>query len=109
MGFCYPGTLARGGDAPPRPECAPEWHDRLRARMPAVRLTLLVGQYAQGRYLKGRAAKTLTETVRRFREYGPELLPLPHPSWRNTAWIKKNPWFEQDVIPYLRERMRALL
>ncbi len=109
MGFCYPGTLARGGDAPPRPECAPEWHDRLRAQMPAVRLTLLVGQYSQGRYLKGRAAKTLTETVRRFRDYGPDLLPLPHPSWRNTAWMKKNPWFEAEVVPYLRERMAALL
>jgi len=109
MGFCYPGTLDRGGDAPPRPECAPEWHDRLRAQMPSVRLTLLVGQYSQGRYLKGRAAKTLTETVRRFRDYGPELLPLPHPSWRNTAWMKKNPWFEAEVIPHLQERMRELL
>jgi len=109
MGFCYPGTLPRGGDAPPRPECAPEWHDRLRAQMPAVELTLLVGQYSQRRYLKGRAAKTLTETVRRFRDVSPALLPLPHPSWRNTAWMKKNPWFEEEVVPHLRARMADLL
>ncbi len=109
MGFCYPGTLQRGGDAPPRPECAPQWHDLLRAKMPAIELVLLVGQYAQRRYLGARAQKTLTETVQRFRDYGPDLLPLPHPSWRNTAWMKKNPWFEQEVIPHLRARVADLV
>jgi len=109
MGFCYPGVDARGGDLPPRPECAPLWHQPLRRRLPAVALTLLVGLYAQ-RYYLGKARKeSLTATVRHWRDYGPEVLPLPHPSWRNTAWLKKNPWFEAELLPDLRARISPLL
>ena len=104
MGFCYPGVDRNGGDKPPRPECAPLWHDRLLGLMPAVELTLLVGMYAQRRYLGRRAGRTLTETVRAWRDYLPDHLPLPHPSWRNTAWLRKNPWFEAEIVPYLRQR-----
>ena len=109
MGFCYPGRLPRGGDAPPRPECAPTWHPPLLDSLPNVRLTLLVGQYAQGRYLAEVKAKTLTETVRNFAAYGTRVIPLPHPSWRNTAWMKKNPWFERDLLPVLRARVASIL
>ncbi len=108
-GFCYPGRLPRGGDKPPRPECAPLWHPPLLAALPAVRLTLLVGAYAQARYLAGRQGRTLTETVARWRDYGPGLIPLPHPSWRTTAWQKRNPWFETGLLPALRARVGALL
>jgi uracil-DNA glycosylase len=101
-GFCYPGT-GKGGDLPPRPECAPLWHPRLRAALPDIRLTLLVGSYAQAYYLGGRAQKTLTETVRHYRDYLPEYLPLPHPSPRNQMWLKRNPWFAEEVLPLLRE------
>jgi len=103
MGFCYPGVDSNGGDKPPRPECAPLWHDRLLALMPGVELTLLVGMYAQRRYLGRRRRRTLTETVRDWRDYLPDYLPLPHPSWRNTAWLRKNPWFDDEIVPYLRE------
>jgi|TARA_B100000315_G_scaffold194325_1_gene184984 uracil-DNA glycosylase len=106
MGFCYPGVEERGGDKPPRPECAEAWHDRLLAHLGKVELTLLVGAYAQKRYLGKR--RTLTETVAGWRDHLPEFLPLPHPSWRNTAWIKRNPWFEADVLPELRRRVRKL-
>ena len=109
MGFCYPGVLDRGGDKPPRPECAPLWHEPLRARLPDVELTLLVGQYAQGYYLGARRKKTLTETVRAWRDYGPDVLPTPHPSWRTRHWAKKNPWFEAEVLPELRRRVEALV
>jgi uracil-DNA glycosylase len=109
MGFCYPGRDARGGDKPPRPECAPLWHPPLRAALTGVELTLLVGQYAQGHYLGPRRQGSLTETVRAWAEYGPEVLPLPHPSWRNTAWLKKNPWFEAALLPELRARVHRLL
>lgn len=109
MGFCYPGVLPRGGDAPPRPECAPQWHDALLALMPSIELTLLVGQYAQARYLGKRRGKTLTETVSRWREYLPDYLPTPHPSWRTRHWAKKNPWFVAEVLPSLRERVAALV
>ena len=102
MGFCYPGVDRNGGDKPPRRECAPLWHDRLLAQMPAVRLTLLVGMYAQQRYLGRARRRTLTETVRAWRDYLPDFLPLPHPSWRNTAWLRKNPWFEAEIVPFLR-------
>lgn len=108
MGFCYPGT-GKSGDLPPRPECAPLWHARLLAAMPNVRLTLLIGQYAQARYLKGLAKKTLTETVRQFEEYGAATLPLPHPSPRNQIWLKRNEWFATDLLPELRVRMAAAL
>ncbi|MGB0554284.1 MAG: uracil-DNA glycosylase family protein [Alphaproteobacteria bacterium] len=108
MGFCYPGADAKGGDKPPRPECAPEWHPPLLAGLPNVELTILIGQYAQKRYLEKRRKKTLTETVRHWREYTPDFLPLPHPSWRNNVWVKKNPWFAEEVLPMLRERVAEL-
>jgi uracil-DNA glycosylase len=107
-GLCYPGR-GRSGDLPPRPECAPLWHPRLRALLPDVRLTLLVGQYAQAYYLGARRKATLTGTVHAWREYGPEFLPLPHPSPRNTRWLSVNPWFERDVVSDLRDRVHALL
>ncbi len=109
MGFCYPGRHARGGDLPPRPECAPLWHSPLRARLPNIALTLLVGQYAQAHYLGRRSERTLTETVWRWRDYLPDYLPTPHPSWRSTNWLRKNPWFETEVIPEMRRRVAALL
>lgn len=109
MGFCYPGVDPRGGDKPPRPECAAEWHARLLPYLASVELTLLVGGYAQKFYLGRRGQRTLTETVRRWRDYAPKFLPLPHPSWRNTGWLKKNPWFEAELVPILRDRVAALL
>lgn len=109
MGFCFPGQDAKGGDLPPRKECAPAWHAPLLALMPSVRLTLLVGSYAQARYLGKRRKKTMTETVRAFADYLPDaLLPLPHPSWRNTAWMKRNPWFAAEVLPALREQLASM-
>ncbi len=107
-GFCYPGT-GPGGDLPPRPECAPLWHPRLRAALPNIRLTLLIGSYAQAYYLGARRQKTLTETVRHCQDYLPEFLPLPHPSPRNQLWLKRNPWFAEEVLPLLRERLADLL
>jgi len=107
-GLCYPGSGPRG-DAPPRPECAPLWHPKLRPLMPKIRLTLLIGQYAQAYYLGARRKKSLRETVQAYREYLPEFLPLPHPSPRNQLWLKQNPWFEQEVIPLLRLRVRDAL
>jgi uracil-DNA glycosylase len=109
MGFCYPGVLPRGGDAPPRPECAPLWHPPLRAALPNIGLTLLVGQYAQKFYLGRARGKSLTETVRRFRDYLPDYLPTPHPSWRTGHWQAKNPWFDDEVLPELRRRVHALI
>jgi len=94
MGFCYPGTDAKGGDKPPRPK----WHPPLLAGLPNVELTILIEQYAQKRYLEGRRKKSLTETVRHWREYTPDFLPFPHPSWRNNVWVKKNPWFAEEVL-----------
>ena len=106
MGFCYPGKAA-GGDAPPRPECAPAWHDRIFAELSQGALVVLSGQYAQRYYLAARRKKNLTETVRAFDEYAPRFMPLPHPSWRSRLWMKKNPWFESDVLPELRRRVSA--
>ena len=104
MGLCYPGRAPNGGDAPPRPECAPLWHARLRAAMPAIQLTLLVGGYAQEYYLgRGR----MTERVRGFRACLPRYFPLPHPSWRTTGWERKNPWFQAEVLPALRRAVSA--
>jgi uracil-DNA glycosylase len=108
MGFCYPGT-GKSGDLPPRPECAPLWHDHLMEGMPAAELVLLVGSYAQQYYLGKRAKPTLTETVRSFRDYLPQYFPLPHPSPRNNIWRKKNPWFAGEVLPELKEHVKALL
>jgi uracil-DNA glycosylase len=109
MGFCYPGTDPKGGDLPPRRECAPLWHPPLTAALPRVALTLLVGGHAQRWYLKERRRATMTETVRAFGDYLPDYLPLPHPSWRTTAWQAKNPWFDDAVIPALRARVHALV
>lgn len=106
MGFCYPGTGA-SGDLPPRPECAPTWHDRVMAMLPANRLTLLVGSFAQERYLPLTKKQSLTERVARFRDHLPALFPLPHPSWRSTGWMKRNPWFETDLIPELQKMTLA--
>ncbi|MBB3262782.1 uracil-DNA glycosylase [Azospirillum sp. OGB3] len=109
MGLCYPGTAPKGGDYPPRPECAPLWHPPLRAALTGVRLTLLVGGYAQAYYLGNRRRRTMTDTVAAWRDYLPEFLPLPHPSWRNTAWLKKNPWFDAELVPALRRRVADTL
>jgi uracil-DNA glycosylase len=109
MGFCFPGLDAKGGDLPPRRECAPFWRDKVFAELAAVKLTLLVGSYAQAWHLKDRRKATLTETVRAWRDYGPRFVPLPHPSWRNNAWIKKNPWFEAELLPHLRRRVSRIL
>ena len=106
--FCYPGT-GKGGDLPPRPECAPLWHPRLRAELPGIRLTLLVGSYAQAYYLGRNARRTLTDTVRHYRDYQPAFIPLPHPSPRNQMWLKRNPWFAEEVIPLLREEVAGCL
>ncbi|MCW5729850.1 MAG: uracil-DNA glycosylase family protein [Alphaproteobacteria bacterium] len=108
MGFCYPGRDPRGGDLPPRAECAPAWHARLRPHLPAIRLTLLVGQHAQAWYLGKRRQDSMTATVRAFRDYLPDYLPLPHPSWRNTAWLRRNPWFAAELLPELRARLRQI-
>lgn len=104
MGFCYPGR-GRSGDLPPRPECAAAWRDPLHAALPGIELTLLIGQYAQAWYLGRRRRRTLTETVRAWRDYAPAYLPLPHPSPRNTAWLKRNDWFAAEVLPALRRRL----
>jgi uracil-DNA glycosylase len=109
MGFCYPGRDRAGGDLPPRPECAPLWHERLRAHFAEIRLTLLVGSYAIARYLPQRATGGMTEAVAAWRDFLPAVFPLPHPSWRNVAWLRKNPWFETETLPELRRRVAALL
>jgi uracil-DNA glycosylase len=106
MGFCYPGRLPNGGDAPPRPECAPLWHPRLLALMPDIRLTLLVGSYAQAHAL-GKGA--MTARVGAFREHLPRYFPLPHPSWRTGAWERRNPWFTAEVLPALRQAVAEAL
>ena len=108
MGFCWPGRRS-GGDLPPRAECAPTWHERFLSQLPERRLHLLVGQYAQARYLEGREKNSLTETVRAFRDYLPDRIHLPHPSWRSKVWMKKNPWFERNLLPVLRRRVAHAL
>jgi uracil-DNA glycosylase len=106
MGLCYPGRLPNGGDAPPRRECAPLWQSRLLAAMPQIRLTLLVGGYALTHVLgKG----PMTERVAAFREHLPQYFPLPHPSWRTTAWERKNPWFQAEALPVLRQAVAEAL
>lgn len=106
VGLCYPGRLANGGDAPPRPECAPLWRARILAAMPEIRLTLLVGSYAQNLEL-GRGS--MTDRVRNFRRTLPRFFPLPHPSWRTGGWARRNPWFAADVLPALRSLVGAVL
>jgi len=107
-GLCYPGSVD-GADRPPRPECAPLWQPRFRGALPQVRLTLLVGIYAQAYWLGARRKRTLAQTVRSFREYAPGYFPLPHPSWRNRGWMKRNRWFEREVVPALRRQVRRAL
>jgi uracil-DNA glycosylase len=106
-GLCYPGTVD-GADLPPLAACAPLWQPRFRAALPKIRLTLLVGSYAQSFYLGDRRQSTLAGTVRAYADYLPEFFPLPHPSWRNLLWLKRNPWFTKTVIPALRRHVKAL-
>ena len=107
MGFCYPGR-GKGGDKPPRPECAPLWHAKLRALLPQVKLTLLIGAYAIARYLPGSARLPLTECIKKADFAQSPVLPLVHPSPRNKLWLKRNPWFESGLVPVLQKRLRAL-
>lgn len=114
MGFCFPGQDAKGGDLPPRRECAPAWRDALLAAMPQVELVLAVGQYAQAWHLQKRRGKSLTETVANWRAIHdaggePRVLPLPHPSWRTRAWATRNPWFARDLLPFLRADVARLI
>lgn len=108
MGFCYPGT-GKSGDLPPRKECAPQWHASLLAMMPNIELTLLFGTYALKHYLGKRCKKNLTATVSHWNDYLPDYLPMPHPSPRNGIWLRKNPWFEQDVVPFLQQKVKDIL
>ncbi|MGD1923900.1 MAG: uracil-DNA glycosylase family protein [Paracoccaceae bacterium] len=108
MAFCFPGYDAKGSDLPPPKICAETWRSSLLAQMPQIELVLVIGQYAQGWHMGGERKRTLPETVRHWRDYGPHVLPLPHPSWRNTAWLKKNPWFEDEVLPHLRAEVARL-
>jgi len=107
MGFCYPGT-GKSGDLPPRKECAPQWHQLVLESLKEVQLTLLIGQYAQAYYLGKLAKKNLTENVRAFETFLPTYFPLPHPSPRNNIWKRKNPWFEQDLLPVLARKIELL-
>jgi len=107
-GLCYPGR-GKSGDLPPMPGCAERWHPRLRPLLPNLRLTVLIGAYAQAYYLGDTRHKTLAETVAHFADYDPAFLPTPHPSPRNRLWLRKHPWFEQDVVPILKRRVAALL
>ncbi len=114
MGFCFPGYDKSGGDLPPRRECTPQWRPRLLAEMPQVELVLAVGRYAQAWHLSNLAQKNMTETVRSWKQLlarraRPRIFPLPHPSWRNTAWIRKNPWFEEELLPALKSEVKAHL
>jgi uracil-DNA glycosylase len=108
-GLCYPGRDPRGGDRPPMPVCAPTWHPRVRASMPAVRLTLLVGAYAHAFYLNRAHRRSVAATVRDFAAWLPNFWPLPHPSWRVTGWLRRHPWFEAEILPALRVRIAELL
>ncbi|MCL4109055.1 UNVERIFIED_CONTAM: hypothetical protein GTU68_032178 [Idotea baltica] len=108
MGFCYPGT-GKSGDLPPRRECAELWHERLLGQLTNVRLTLVIGAYAQKHHLGKRRKPTLTETVKAWKEFTPAILPLPHPSPRNNIWMKKNPWFAKEVLPYMKRRVKRVL
>lgn len=109
MGFCYPGRNASGGDLPPRPECSTLWHHELFGIIASPKLILVIGQYAQAWHLGDRRGRTLTETVRNWKSYLPQYLPMPHPSPRNNIWLRRNPWFEDEVIPELRRRVSEIL
>ena len=108
MGFCYPGT-GKSGDLPPRPECAAAWRGKVLRELTAVKLTLVIGQYAMAWHLGLRGKATLTETVQAWREFSPKLWPLPHPSPRNNIWLKQNPWFAHEVLPELRQQVKAIM
>ena len=108
MGYCYPGR-GKGGDLPPRRECAQLWLELLLEKLPNIELTLLIGQYAQSHFLGSSRKATLTQTTRHWDEYAPRYFPLPHPSPRNTPWRQRNPWFERELVPALRTRVGALL
>jgi uracil-DNA glycosylase len=108
MGFCYPGK-GKSGDLPPRTECAPLWHQRILDCLPPDRLLILAGQYAQAAYLGKRKHRTLTETVRHFQDFLPEILPLPHPAWRSRMFMSRNPWFDADILPVLRQKIAERL
>lgn len=109
MGFCFPGLNDKGADLPPMKRCAPLWRDQVMAELPNVKLTLVIGQYAQRWHLKGRHEGSVTATAENWQSYKPDIIPLPHPSWRNNAWIKRHTWFEADLLPYLRRRVKAVL
>lgn len=106
--FCYPGKGANG-DLPPSPICQRTWHPRLHAAMPQIETYILAGRYAQAYHLGASRKRTLSETVAAWQEYAPKYFPLPHPSWHNNHWLKANPWFERDLVPVLRERVRHLV
>ncbi len=108
MGFCFPGT-GKSGDLSPRPECAPAWREQLLNHLRHVRLTLVVGQYAQAYHLRGASKSSLTETVQSWRRYWPGAVPLPHPSPRNNIWLRRNPWFATELLPALRQRVSKVL
>lgn len=108
MGFCYPGRR-KGGDLPPRPECAPLWHARVLALLPKIELTLLIGSYAIEYYLAGAKRRSMAETVAAWRDFLPRFLPLPHPSWRTMMFEQRNPWFEAELLPELHRRVSALV
>jgi len=108
MGFCFPGQDAQGSDLPPRKECAPHWQDRLNTVLPNIELTLVVGMYAMKRHLGDNAKRNLTETVKSWRDYGPRVIPLPHPSWRNNVWIKRHDWFP-EVLDELKECVSLII
>lgn len=107
MGFCFPGT-GKSGDLPPRPECAPAWRPQLLSHLKNLQLTLVIGQYAMAYHLPGEGA-TLTQTVQAWRSHWPTVVPLPHPSFRNNLWLKRNPWFEQELLPALQTRVSEVL
>jgi uracil-DNA glycosylase len=109
MAFCFPGYDKNGHDLPPRKECAATWRERLFKALPQFETILLVGSYAQDWHLGDQAKSNMTDTVKAWRDYTPRYIPMPHPSWRNNGWLKKNPWFEKDLLPYLRRRVRRLL
>ena len=108
MGFCYPGT-GKGGDLPPRTECAPLWHKDIVELVPKVQMTLLLSKYALDHYLGEGSEKTVTATVQNWKRHRPRFVPLPHPSPRNNRWLIRNAWFEAEVVPYLRRRVRNIL
>ncbi len=109
MGFCFPGNDAKGGDKPPRKECAPLWRARVIDALPNIRTAILVGAHAQNWHLQGRAGATLHETVTNWREFAPRYFPTPHPSWRNNAWLNRNGWFEAALLPALKQAARDAL